>query len=691
MAIRIRRVTTLKRGGRGETGAAGDATRTQRTAATTIAKGFALAPSNSAADVSPVASRAMALAVTGIATADAVSAALASYQTSGVVDPTIRSLGAGVPAVAVINETTGAIERDPYYDGSRVSVGTCNELGVISWGSDGHIGTAPRYAMSVKLYGAKGDGVTDDTAAINNAIAAIKRGVAYAEAKFGLYFPPGTYRVDGALLASQIRGLMLQGDGAGSIIKAYGSASTVLLHLQSCYHPYISNLHFRSEVPKTRLVQISTQAGAPGGFISTGACFQSCIFAATNLEIDTCVYIGGGLDANNDFHAFHNCEFANYRENGVVIAASQAYGIQFVNCRIGGFINSALEGQITAGSAILTTSAGRFDSRDVGNWVEVDGAGVGGGLLRAKIVSITDTTHVALDTLATGSMGPNALIRFGSQVGIRCASTEGETTENGGQFRFIGGSMAAHLDADVLLGGGNSGICCCEGTSFELSRRLIRTLGPSADTQKGMTFRDIRFSGDFVDPNYPDAVVWLFGGTLGFYQSKIGDPGAGHTIRFACTNVGAGLSGATKRSFVLEDCDIDSTINPNILFSGEAPTRISNVRQFSYAAEPVLHGNKGKYAGNLSGAFTLNWGHSHMITGYLASTTTFTIDKAPIGLVDEVTLFIQHVTGTGLITWTNTVLWPQSTGAPTVASNGRYDIIRLRYDGNNFWGRWERY
>jgi hypothetical protein len=58
--------------------------------------------------------------------------------------------------------------------------------------------------VSVTAYGAKGDGVTDDTSAINAALAASKR----------LFFPAGIYRISSTLTISNVNGLVLEGSSA---------------------------------------------------------------------------------------------------------------------------------------------------------------------------------------------------------------------------------------------------------------------------------------------------------------------------------------------------------------------------------------------------------------------------------------------------------------------------------------------
>ncbi len=77
--------------------------------------------------------------------------------------------------------------------------------------------------LSVKSKGAVGNGSTDDTAAINNAIADLNAGVAKT-----LYFPAGTYRINGALTTITASGVTLVGDGPRqSVLYQVANADTL--------------------------------------------------------------------------------------------------------------------------------------------------------------------------------------------------------------------------------------------------------------------------------------------------------------------------------------------------------------------------------------------------------------------------------------------------------------------------------
>lgn len=83
-------------------------------------------------------------------------------------------------------------------------------------------GTVVTPVFNVKTYGATGNGVTDDTVAVNLALAA-------ANVSGGaVYFPAGTYIIT-STLAATTQNVRFTGDGVTSIVKQSGSFSTTAL------------------------------------------------------------------------------------------------------------------------------------------------------------------------------------------------------------------------------------------------------------------------------------------------------------------------------------------------------------------------------------------------------------------------------------------------------------------------------
>lgn len=99
--------------------------------------------------------------------------------------------------------------------------------------------------FDVKRLGAKGDGVTDDTTAIQSAI-----NNANAENGGTVYFPPGSYVITSALSLNQMNGIKLQGAGPSMQFQTgvskllYTSASGHLLTMYSSTNCELTGLDF---------------------------------------------------------------------------------------------------------------------------------------------------------------------------------------------------------------------------------------------------------------------------------------------------------------------------------------------------------------------------------------------------------------------------------------------------------------
>jgi len=134
--------------------------------------------------------------------------------------------------------------------------------------------------FNVKLaaYGAKGDGITDDTTAIQAAAtaAAVSGGV--------VYFPPGTYNITGISLTSKSN-VMFVGEGKASKLVMAGSTNGAMLTLTMCNWITVKDLWFYGN-------NIGTTDGPSGSAI---------YFDAT------------GTAANLEGFVVSGCRFENFR------------------------------------------------------------------------------------------------------------------------------------------------------------------------------------------------------------------------------------------------------------------------------------------------------------------------------------------------------------------------------------------
>ena len=160
--------------------------------------------------------------------------------------------------------------------------------------------------VSVKQHGAKGDGVTDDTAAFTSAIAALG-------ACGTLYVPNGKYLVDGAV--NLVSNMAIVGGANVEIIRKPNALNVYeVLALHNVENVVVSNLIVRGE----RATHTGTE-GEWGNVVS--------MKGAKNVRIENCliadgwgdgVYIGTGNEGCENISII-NCEIENNRRNGVSV------------------------------------------------------------------------------------------------------------------------------------------------------------------------------------------------------------------------------------------------------------------------------------------------------------------------------------------------------------------------------------
>jgi len=125
--------------------------------------------------------------------------------------------------------------------------------------------------LNVKYFGAVGDGVTDDTTAINNAIAAVP----YSAGSYGgvVYFPSGQYLITSTISITAKNSLTLRGDGRGTqngsciLSNAAGGSAFTLVQFNGCQFSGIENMElFSVSYPTTGYAVSITQDGSAGGY-----------------------------------------------------------------------------------------------------------------------------------------------------------------------------------------------------------------------------------------------------------------------------------------------------------------------------------------------------------------------------------------------------------------------------------------
>jgi Pectate lyase superfamily protein len=172
--------------------------------------------------------------------------------------------------------------------------------------------------MNVKAFGARGDGVTDDTAAIQTALVALGSGGANG---YVLYIPAGTYKITQKLTYYKREFTSILGeDPATTFFKWSGPAGGTMLAVDGVDYTRISRITFDGSSSAGVLVD---QSGVTaGGFFDTGNEYADDVFqdAATGIQC--------GVKANGCAEAtIIRCHFLRLSQFGILLGNFNALDI----------------------------------------------------------------------------------------------------------------------------------------------------------------------------------------------------------------------------------------------------------------------------------------------------------------------------------------------------------------------------
>jgi len=185
-------------------------------------------------------------------------------------------------------------------------------------------------------FSAKGDGTTDDTAALQAAIN-IACAPGQPTAKI-LLLPPGTYLVSSTLQVKNTRYFRMVGGGAGATTLLWnGNSTSPALTIVNASFSEFSNFGIsvldRSVQPPTLQtgILVANDPIQPGP--STSNIFRNLDIGSTFNRLNVGVQIGGpeGGELQNDRHRFLNCTFANLVDRGIVVQSPVALDLLFYN------------------------------------------------------------------------------------------------------------------------------------------------------------------------------------------------------------------------------------------------------------------------------------------------------------------------------------------------------------------------
>lgn len=293
-------------------------------------------------------------------------------------------------------------------------------------------------ATSVKDFGAKGDGVTDDTAAIQAGIDALM-GLTGTGTGGTLYFPRGTYLVSGQLvirnngLANNAiqASLRLTGDGAnvnGRWVTIPPSPTTLDLRVNAT----VAKIDTRG----AGLLEIDHLTLADGG--SDGSAFVHT--TSTTLHIHDCTFIGTatGTAAVNDAIVLGGTDVAGY---GTLVSTApfQGYGTVIRDNFFSNIRKAILWGNAANGVQVLTNtvgnSCGSATAGDAAFMLVPGGVGTGcsGGYIAGNLIETTNYTYAIY-------IGPHASAHqfLGNGIWDKGAGTTAAYRDDGGGNTIIG-------------------------------------------------------------------------------------------------------------------------------------------------------------------------------------------------------------------------------------------------------------
>jgi hypothetical protein len=453
---------------------------------------------------------------------------------------------------------------------------------------------------NVKNYGATGNGTTDDTAAIQTAMAAL---ALTGTAGGALYFPAGTYKYTSRLqfgVSSSQTNIALIGDGSSSILKPTGAFSTnPTIELRNCNYWHVSQL----------LLDASARTGTGDSLLvdgcSNGAAFNCGFSGSTRYGLNITKINGSSNSLNN---VTYNVTYAS--NAGGDLSSTQATQQLFPEAGVRYWFEFGILANGTDESAKLQAALSFFGPSNPSGGTYGAGSSSGRFVLPAQgIIGLSsevdywgDVSHsIVMETLPPGFQAGQQACQL-KWLGLTNTPMLRWVGANGSQIRNISfnGNNVAHdmlcLDNATVNGGGvmwgPSSFNFIEGCSFTNnggSGCAGLRIGGVTDTQVSeVHVKGCYFSGktDGTAAGYGIRVstgancknFYIQDCVLGFHQyhADLGSSGNAQLLGCvfsACTGAFV-LRGATTS---IRDCEAESGTNsgdlgPCFIYDGGEPS-----------------------------------------------------------------------------------------------------------------------
>jgi len=371
-------------------------------------------------------------------------------------------------------------------------------------------------ALDVRAFGAKGDGVTDDTAAIQaaiDAVIALNRGI--------LYIPSGTYKTTAALRISNASKLNIQGEGkyTTSIVRANNTGPILILEnasgptIPNGYNFEWSSFNLVYETPASAI-----ETDAVGISFEIGSGDRS--WGYSNFRF-TSLSIGGAHTAiSNDYGSGDPPNVWGWTWDDMIFSNFSSRALYFVNGGVGGF--PACKG----GHWYIQGRSGLTYSQSI---VVIDNAD-------GVVLDVVEINHVKINT--------DALLNFiGSSRSVLISLLRCETIEilGGSLFAFVYNSSGSTTLSTVVL----SGVTVHDGVTASIGRITQTAVGVIGLIQADDIVRPSGGSTGLVIANQTDGTgKWRFIGGMSASSGAwlAGDGGGGYAPGSTLSLVDNGLS-----------------------------------------------------------------------------------------------------------------------------------------------------
>jgi Ca2+-binding RTX toxin-like protein len=327
----------------------------------------------------------------------------------------MSTLGAGLGDGALLPENGSNLvfaNADALSAGSRPAIG------------DEFVGPFPSWTNVKTVYGAKGDGVTDDTAALQAALA----NVGLNGHSSVLYLPAGTYKISSTLNLAAREHISIIGEDPGTTtIKWAGPTGGTELHIDGLDYSQFSRLTFDGAGIAGVLVD---QSWSGGNYFDTGNQYADDFFKDAAIGIQGGAQGGGFADTSVLRDHFSNLTTAGIiTRNYNALDLSVAYST-FDHCYVGVgnsvFFPDGTTNVNGAGAFEVSNSVFRYSGQDdisIGNvaspYAVRDNYSIGskqfiitGGSNSSAPLTISGNTIIDTTnslSMALGNLGPNVL------------------------------------------------------------------------------------------------------------------------------------------------------------------------------------------------------------------------------------------------------------------------------------------